>query len=83
MKYYIHLFLQNPYNFDVQKFQINVKLQGVHQNSLHFVFYNFSAPLTAWIKRKDIFEMPFKFSVGKSQKTLSELTIWTRYYQKC
>ena len=58
-------------------------IQGVHQNSIHFVFCNFSAPLTAWIKRKDNFEMPFKFSIGKCPKTLSELTIWPRYGQKC
>ena len=36
---------------------------------------DFYAPLTAWIKSNDIFEMPFKFSVGKCTKTLSEVTI--------
>ena len=27
--------------------------------------------------------MPFKFNVGKCPKTLSELTIWTRYDTEC
>ena len=63
--------------------QFYIKLQGVHQNSTHFVLCNFSAPITAWVKTKDNFEMPFKFSIGKCPKTLSELAIWPRYGQKC
>ena len=55
-----------------------VNLHGVQQYFRHFVFFfNFSALLTDLIKSKDIFEMPFKFSVGKCQKNVSDLQLFT------
>ena len=55
------------------------QIQDVQQNWSHFVICNFSSPLTAWIKSNDIFEMPFKFSVGKCPKNLWEVIIWSNF----
>ena len=50
-------------------------------------FYNFSATLTDWIKSNEIFEMPFKFFVGKCKKTLTNKVdnfskIWTNMWKQ-
>ena len=61
-----YFFLQTP-NQILYYCMFNIKsfIQGVPQNTHHFVSYNFLASLPATIRSKDIFTMPSPFSYRK------------------